>query len=115
MLSAAGSRGAGRRDRSRWRRRRRRFATDAGLAGEEAGEVEAAGGVGLADHVEVNAAEVAAEFEVVLVVDPGAGFGDGDGLVDVEVGLLLVESGELGEGEAGQAEIERAGGSVERR
>lgn len=46
---------------------------------------------------------VGSEAEVVLVVDPRDGVGDGDGLVDVEARLLLADAGELVEGDAGQA------------
>ena len=54
-------------------------------------------------------AVVAAEAEVVLAEPPTEGLGDGDGLGEREVGLLLIESGELAKGNAGQAVIKRVG------
>ena len=85
-----------------------------GRLGVEAGKDVGAGGVGLADHVEVDAAEVAADSDVVLLVNPGKGVREGDGLVDLEGWLLLAEAGELVESDVGQAVEERIGGkSVE--
>ena len=69
----------------------------------EAGEDVGSGGVGQADQVEVDAAQVASEAHVVLLVNPGERFGERDGLVDLKCGLLLVEAGELVEGDVGQA------------
>ncbi len=85
-----------------------------GLLGEEAGEDVGAGGVGVADFVLIDAAEVGAKADVVLAVDPGAHVAEGDGLRELEIGLLLAEAGELVHRDVGQApELRRMGQAVE--
>ena len=86
----------------------------AGRLGGEAGEDVGAGGVGVADHVVVDAAEVAAEADVVLAVVPDEHVVEADGFCGLEVRLLLVEAAELIERDVGQApQLRRVGQAIE--
>ena len=81
---------------------------------KEAGEDVGSGGVGVADHVVVDAAKVSTEADVVLAVVPDEHVGDADGFRSLEVRLLFAEAGELVQRDAGQApELRRIGKAVE--
>ena len=55
----------------------------------------------------MDAAKVSAKADVVLLVNPGGGLRSGDRLVGLKVRLLLVDAGELVEGEVGQTVEQR--------
>jgi hypothetical protein len=86
-------------------------AAGAWLLGVETGEGIGAGEVaGIAKEVVMYAAKISAKAEVVLFVDPRALVRRGDRLVGLEVRLLLVDAGELVQGDVGQTLEQGVGG-----